>query len=300
MYYYKAFNLIVQSEIAIPSFVEAKAQTPDIQILLGKITPPAHHEKTNVARHGIISTYGEYTNASDCFMGWGNKLNIRIKQGQSMTIDLLDPNFAGIVHLFAEAEAFGILLYQKNYLLLHASAITLPNGKGIVFMGEPGMGKSTTCAAFVKAGCTLITDDLVAIKVHDGKPYLVPSYPQLKIWGTSAKGLAYEKPSLHRLIEGIDKFAYKHHPHFNQDLVPLQGMYELCEGIEADQTLELIHVPMRMVSHFALPKQMIGLGQPLKNYFERCLAIAPSFSFVKKPQMKSFEQLNQFVHSFLE
>jgi hypothetical protein len=296
MYFYQAFNLIIESEIAIPSFITVKEQKSDIKIILGKVEIPTIHEISNIARHGLTATYGEYNSgSSDCFMGWGNKLNVRATEGKTITLDILDPHFVNIAHLFAESEAIGMALFQKGYLLIHASAITLDNGKGIVIMGEPGMGKSTTCAAFVKDGCTLITDDLVAIKVEEGIPYLVPSYPQLKIWGASVKGLTYEKPSLRRLVEGIDKYAYRHHPNFTQELVPIQAMYELYENLDEEVKIEYIHIPMRMICHMALPKQLLAKNNELKKYFERCLAIAPSFEFYKKPKMRSFEELKNFV-----
>ena len=50
--------------------------------------------------------------------------------------------------------------------LLHACAVLAPSGKVIVVCGEQGWGKSTLALALGQAGCTLLSDDVVAIEAR--------------------------------------------------------------------------------------------------------------------------------------
>ena len=45
----------------------------------------------------------------------------------------------------------GIVLYQRNLLVLHASAVNIAGG-AVVFLGVSGEGKSSTAATFVTHG----------------------------------------------------------------------------------------------------------------------------------------------------
>ena len=72
------------------------------------------------------------------------------------------------------------LLYQKGYLLLHASAVEFQK-KVYLFPGPSLCGKSTIAAYLVKNGGKLITEDTAAIKLTDHGAFIYPSYPLIKL-----------------------------------------------------------------------------------------------------------------------
>lgn len=49
-------------------------------------------------------------------------------------------------------------------LVLHASAITLENGKSVAFLGNSGFGKSTLVSSFHRHGAELINDDCILLE----------------------------------------------------------------------------------------------------------------------------------------
>jgi hypothetical protein len=65
-------------------------------------------------------------------------------------------------------------LDQDGKLLLHASAVTLPNGRTLAFAGQTGAGKSTMASVFYQAGARLIDDDCIMLVARDGIP---------EVWG---------------------------------------------------------------------------------------------------------------------
>ena len=80
--------------------------------------------------------------------------------------------------------ALQIVLVQRGRLVLHASAVEM-NGYAVVFLGEPGQGKSTTAAALYCAGHRLLADDIISVEFRDKTPVVFPEYPTLSLFQDS-------------------------------------------------------------------------------------------------------------------
>lgn len=55
-------------------------------------------------------------------------------------------------------------LATTGRLVLHASAVTLANGKSVAFLGDSGFGKSTLVSSFHRHGAELINDDCILLE----------------------------------------------------------------------------------------------------------------------------------------
>jgi len=55
-------------------------------------------------------------------------------------------------------------LATTGRLVLHASAVTLENGKSVAFLGNSGFGKSTLVSSFHRQGARLINDDCILLE----------------------------------------------------------------------------------------------------------------------------------------
>lgn len=62
------------------------------------------------------------------------------------------------------------LLLKRGKLLLHAGCVAAGDGRGVLFVGLSGAGKTTTCIALTRAGFRYISDDLVVLSFVDGRP----------------------------------------------------------------------------------------------------------------------------------
>jgi hypothetical protein len=58
-------------------------------------------------------------------------------------------------------------LASTGRLLLHASAVTLQNGKSVAFLGNSGFGKSTLVSSFHRNGAQLINDDCILLECSE-------------------------------------------------------------------------------------------------------------------------------------
>jgi hypothetical protein len=70
---------------------------------------------------------------------------------------------------------------HRGNLVIHASAVQMPNGQVAAFTGESGWGKSTLAAALQARGCRLLSDDSVSLGAVGGQVQLIPSYTGLRL-----------------------------------------------------------------------------------------------------------------------
>lgn len=297
MYHYNAYCLNFSSEIPLPECCVSENGDPDFLIVKKQLTPP-HLEATNIHRRGIMAQTAIDPDGS-IWLHWENVATFRACEGRQLEVHgfTADPD---VLSLFTVSEALGLILFQRNHFLVHASAVKVGNVAWL-FMGTPGAGKSTTCAAFVKAGCPLLGDDLTAITFDGhGRPLVSPAYPQLKIWERSAAGLGYQTDELSPVSEGINKFALSPRHNFTSEPVPLARMYFIHndEHLPEFQTMSPSGMPSETLRHFPLPNQLLN-SLTLQKLFKQslsCAAAAGAF-LLKRPD--GFEALESWVQESL-
>lgn len=76
-------------------------------------------------------------------------------------------------------------LAHQGHLVLHASGICLPDGRGIAFLGPSGAGKSTLAASFFEHGAHFLTDDCLLLRATDANVMGVASYRGLRLYDDS-------------------------------------------------------------------------------------------------------------------
>jgi hypothetical protein len=133
-------------------------------------------------------------------------------------------------------RVFAVLFHQRGIPTLHGSAVALGKS-GLCFLAPKFHGKSTTAAALVDAGGTLLADDLVVVEPGgDGFPVLRPTLPTLHLWPDSAQRVGKEAA----VPPGGDertKVQIRWEPGagLQMESIPLNGIYLLApvDGDEA-------------------------------------------------------------------
>jgi hypothetical protein len=90
-------------------------------------------------------------------------------------------------------------LHLRGVPILHAGAIAV-DGAAILLMGTSGSGKSTTAAAFVRAGFPLVTDDVAALALDDGGIRVHAGYPRLRVYPDAARAAGWDSDRLPRVF----------------------------------------------------------------------------------------------------
>ena len=84
------------------------------------------------------------------------------------------------------------VLGQMGNLILHASAICLPDGTGIAFLGDSGWGKSTLTASYLDSEIRFVTDDCLKLTISDTNVYGIANYYGARLYEDSARALFSE------------------------------------------------------------------------------------------------------------
>lgn len=226
--YYRAYGLTVASDVALPELQPAEPATPDILIAIGMIDMPKPSPETaTIFRFEPDRQYLAWHAVGAFLISDFSRIDIEPAPGVDdalLAFPLLGPVMA-------------LLLHQRGLLVLHASAIAVA-GRGAIFMGDKGAGKSTTASALIRAGHDLLTDDVVALDLaNPATPMIVPGFPQIKLAADAAAaislGQAEVRPQVHPAIE---KMQHRLHGAFSGGTVPATRIYVLERGQKAGIT----------------------------------------------------------------
>ncbi|MDG0791452.1 aldolase [Cohnella ginsengisoli] len=181
-----------------------------------------------------------------------------IDEGRHITVAPLPGADPEKVRVYLLGTCFGALLLLRGLLPLHGSAVVI-GGKAYAFVGDSGAGKSTLAAALVGKGHRLLSDDVVAVTAGaDGKPLVMPAYPQQKLWRESLDGLGMHASPYRTIYRETEKFAVPVSKDFGSDPVPLAGVFELGRsdgervGVCALPVLERLRVMLQHTYRQAL------------------------------------------------
>ena len=78
-----------------------------------------------------------------------------------------------------------LALSRQRDLLLHASAVHLPDVGAVAIAGASGRGKSSLAAVLTAHGAALLSDDCTAVEQGNGYATVLPGYPGLRLWPES-------------------------------------------------------------------------------------------------------------------
>ncbi len=76
-------------------------------------------------------------------------------------------------------------LATNGQLVLHASAVTLENGRSVAFLGNSGFGKSTLASSFHRNGAYLIDDDCILLNPCDEGVTAIGSFAGIRLFPDS-------------------------------------------------------------------------------------------------------------------
>jgi hypothetical protein len=135
-------------------------------------------------------------------------------------------------HVYLLTLALSFALVKCGLEPLHGTAMAV-DGKAAVFLGDCGLGKSTLAAAFLQAGCRLLTDELLVLRrvsaallAHPGSPR-IKLFPEMasKFLGDDAIGVPMN-PYTHKLIVPLKEWQVCNHA------LPVGAIYTLAPASE--------------------------------------------------------------------
>lgn len=198
-YRYKAFSLIVFSQIPVAGLAEYEGEKPDIIILEGK-TPVSLENPLN---NGVLFQANENEFLLDIIqLG-----RIHVRNGNTIIVEKIHDVPWSEFSAFILGTVFGALLHQRRLLPLHGSSVIFRE-KGLIFSGTSGAGKTTLAAALINDGARLLADDISLVSFDSSKPEIIPAFPGMKIWEDSLEALGRNPEKYTPLRKDMRKYLY--------------------------------------------------------------------------------------------
>ncbi len=203
------------------------------------------------------------------------------------------------VPVFILGTVFGILLHQREQVVLHASAVEV-NGRAVLFCGASGAGKSTLAAALTQCGYPLVTDDFCALTLEGpGAPLAQSDGRQLKLWGQAIDRLQLAPSRGEPVRKSLEKFYVKPRKVFSAPL-PLAAVYILREarpphaaGIQRPNAVDAALLLRRNAYRPLLVRRM----NQKARYFRAATAIANLAGVFHLTRALDFDALPQVIAS---
>ncbi|MEB3210531.1 MAG: hypothetical protein VKL39_04225 [Leptolyngbyaceae bacterium] len=287
MFSYVAYGLGIQSDFAIPEFVEAEDGC-DVTI--------------QVVRDRIISEY-----VSDAAMEhpWALKLSreeaiaylktigvFQVEAGERIVI-IPEPGASeAMIRFCLVGNVMAMVLYQRGLLVLHASVVDI-GGEAVAFLGVSGEGKSSTAAAFLASGYPVLTDDVAPVTSNSTIPTILPGFPQIKLSRAVADVLGYDFESLILLHPDEEKRGYRFQWPAPAKPLPIRCIYTLAYGAEFSiASLSPQDSIMELVQHSRPTTLMHSGGAP---HLRQCAAIARQYPIYRLNRPKDVTRLSELV-----
>lgn len=185
--FHRAFGLVVASDRALAFCqIDGAESAPDLLIRavpdLGPITGPCFHDVEDYPFGPVLRIYGDDEVIDVEYDHW----RFSWRPGEGLIAYHRGPGEQK-THWSMVLERVVVPLYlltsRSDVLALHGSAVEL-EGRAWIFIGDSGVGKSTTAYELISVGAHLLSDDmtLIALGARGSGPQVLSGCPSLRLW----------------------------------------------------------------------------------------------------------------------
>lgn len=239
---YSAFGLRISSDFPLFELkqLDHESGEPDLTIIKEDLSDLWEESVQTDPYYSIRENF--------CMVRVPNVAFFKIEDGKMIGYSPIGEASDDQIRLYILGTCLGVALMQRGVLPIHGSSIAI-DGKAYAFVGDSGMGKSTLASAFINRGFQLLTDDVVAVQLSkDNIPFVVPSYPQQKLWQESLDLFGKDSNHYKPIFDRETKFAIPVTEHFIDEPMPLAGIFVLSK---TDQH-EIEIVPIQELERFPI------------------------------------------------
>ncbi len=226
---YEVYGLRLKSVTPLPCPASAGSGPVEAEI----VSAPARlfhraHGATGLKPNGNRwFQHARLTDGSD-YLRWSGLFEFLIApDGRRIACRALDGPAPEAFQTYLLGQVLSFALVKRGIEPLHATAVVV-NGGAVGFVGDCGYGKSSLGAAFLHAGHSLLTDDLLVVKEEDQGIFAYPGPPRIKLFAEVARPLLGDRVTGAPMNPQTSKLVIPLDPHqAAQTAVPLSMIYVL-------------------------------------------------------------------------
>lgn len=268
-FYYGIYGKTIVSDLYFPQLVvlpERVEEDADIVIRAG-VLPPELKELEKQKSWEFGDTVSWLSNLTCRFL---------VENGRTITYELKDGGKEAALRNYLLGFGLSMLHLQRGEMAIHCSALQ-KDGKAILISGNSGSGKSTTTAALLEQGFTLLADDVAVVREENGRMICYPAFPYQKLCRNVVEQGDYDRQKLIYINEDKDKFLVPYEGPFTLDGKELCAFF--CLGVlQPDATLRMEEIVGIQKLHACVNNLFLRrlMGEERYSPFigSRCLEIA--------------------------
>lgn len=178
---YELYGLTVSSSLELPELTAQLVEhnhDPDVTIEAGEVPVKIHN--------AMLSEEGFLVGQHEILIDIDRVGRYLVQEGRRIIVQPLTAITDERVRLFLYGAALSALLLQRGLMPLHASTVVI-GGRGIVFAGPSGHGKSTLVASLAVQGYPVLSDDKIVLRPGPQGVYASPGPPVLSLFPAAAQ-----------------------------------------------------------------------------------------------------------------
>jgi hypothetical protein len=282
---YTAYELGVRASFPLPELLPLRNER--VNDVLVRLCPMADgHGET-------VADVSEMRSADEAAIRWRGIGLFEVRRGCEIDIVPAPAFSEGLLRAYLLGPAFALLLRQRGFLVLHASAVAVGQ-EAWIFLGASRWGKSTFAAALCRHGARLLSDDVTAVTLHGGRPMASPGYPQIKLWPDSAEALGWTPGSLSPLHDQTEKLACRTGFEFCRSPLPVGRVFVLSDAPYSQMVdLEPQAALIELVRHSALVRDLPPDHAPA--HLRDCVALVNAVHVTRLALPRDFAALPNIV-----
>lgn len=278
---YTAFGLNIESEIELPELLTSESLA-EIIIALGSV--PEHIQNSSETTPWLEIGKGQFLLRVDGIAKYYVENGYKITIEQDKQADMRD------VRLFLLNTVIAALLIQRDYVVLHGAAVVI-DGKAVVIAGASGSGKSYFAMLFYDHGYNLLTDEICAIKVRDGKAFVYPGIPQLNVWHDTLRETNKDVNSYQPIRQGLEKYGFKVQNQFSAQEIEMGSFIQMNHYKKKTVTLNQ-KTGGKKFERLMRNSFFAEATNDKKQHFYHCKAISDSVCFYDLECNQKMDQIN--------
>ena len=224
MFFYKVYGVNVASDLLFPQLVVSdEAAGYDVTIEKTELSKEIEERAVRI-KYEFGRDYSWLSNTT---------CQIQVFNGNRITYALTGKGNAEWLQTYILGYGMSMLALQRGMLPIHCSVVADEKG-AVLIAGESGAGKSTATTAFLKAGYTLMADDMAWV---DGT-LVYPAFPYQKLCRDVVEREGYALEELIYIDEQKDKFLARYRGEFGTEARPMKGFILLHMTQEENVTVQ--------------------------------------------------------------